>query len=713
MILKHLYCSIVAMAVAVPTVSFAQDASGEALASDGAFVPGDIVVTARKRTESLLAVPVAVTAFDSRMLEQYQVSGLQDIGPAVPSLVVSTNQGSQNGATIFIRGIGQDNSHALNEPGVGVYLDGVYLGRSIGSLMDMNNFERIEVLRGPQGTLYGRNTPGGAVKLVSKRPEFDAMRFTGDFTLGSFNRLDVRGSVNVPVADNFAFTVSGVNLTNDGYYKNVLTGKNLNRKDTTALRATALWEPTDNLSFFLTADYAKDRSGMQVGTPYNIVSPNNFSTLYGGRYLANPDLVDNNKYDGGGVSLTTELDLGSGSLSSITAFRKMNYDMSYDFGASPIGNDLFTELMAEQFSQELQYVSDLDGILNFTAGLFYFHEYTDNTSHFLVATATGTPLQTTPTPKLDLPYISQQSTDSYSAYGEVYITPMEPLTITLGGRFTHDKKEITRGGAGGTGTGGKSFNNFSPKVNIDYKFDTNTHVYATWSNGYKAGVYQPYPSALTQFAVIPPEKVQAWEAGFKGEFFDRLVQLSLAAYINNYDDLQINISSDAGQVVANSADLRTKGIEAELLLRPAPGFTVASSLTLAKSKFTRVPVTSGAPLITDKAKNLPSYQIRVAPNYVASLGEDSEVELGVVFTATGKDYKILPNAPFHLQKAYETLDARIVFRRPEQGWSIALAGKNLTDQETFTTSTFLAGQSSSIRFYQPGRTWSATLGVDF
>ena len=694
-----------------PAAAMAQDASAPAAdaADDGA-----IVVTARKRDESLQEVPIAVSAFGSEALARQQINNLIDVGPAVPSLVVAANQGSANGATVFIRGIGQDNSNALNEPGVGIYLDGVYLGRSIGSLMDMNNFERIEVLRGPQGTLYGRNTPGGAIKLVSKRPQFDAVHFNGDITVGSFNRLDLRGSVNVPVSDDLAVTVSAINLTNDGYYKHAVTGKSMTGKDTTAVRATALWKATDNFSLFVTADYSNDRSGMQVGTPFDITDPSNFVMLYGSRYVAAPDLEDVNKYDGGGTSLTAEWDLGGGTLSAITAYRKLKFKQSYDFGSSPIGNDLFTELTTNQFSQELQYVSSLSGPINFAAGLFYFREHSNSVPHFLIPQVATTATTPPPVAKTDLAYISVQTTNSYSAYGELYFTPFDPLTITLGGRYTYDDKSIQRGGAATTASGSVDFDDFSPKVNVAYKVSDALNVYATWSKGYKAGAFQPYPTAVTALAAIPPETVSAWEFGVKSEIIPHVLTLNIAAYQNDYDDLQLNLSSTTGgSIVVNSADLRTRGIETEFTFNPFDGFSVNGAFTVSDSKFKRVPPGASSPLITDRQKNLPSYQLRLSPTYVATLGNADEIEMGVVFSATGKDQKILPNAPFNLQKAYETLDARIVYRRPDQGWSVALAGRNLTDAKYFTTSTLLGTTRSAVRWYAPGATWSLSLGLNF
>ncbi len=676
---------------------------------------GDILVTARRRSETLQSVPIAVTAFDAKALERQQITGLLDVSKAVPGLFISPNQGSQNGATVFIRGEGQDGSAGETETGVGIYVDGVYMARSIGSLLDMNNFDRIEVLRGPQGTLYGRNTPGGAIKIETKRPAFDHFGFAGDVTTGSFNRLDLRGTVNVPMADDFAVNLSAVNLTNDGYYRHALTDQRLAKKDTTSVRLGALWEPTSNLSVYITGDYSRDRSGLQPGTPFNITS-GQFVPVYGSLYVAAPDLIDNQKYNGGGTAVTATLSLPHGTLTSISAYRKLHYIGEIDFGASPIGLDFSRDMKNNQFSQELQYLSSYDGMFNFVAGLYYYREFTNERLSLLVPV--GTPTYTTPpgteqkTP-LDYPY--KQTTDSYSAYGEAYITPFEPLTITLGGRYTHETKKMERtGGVPGLAEGSNDFNNFSPKVNVDFKLSPSAHVYATWSKGFKSGAYQSYPAPALALVITPPEKVEAWELGFKSELIRRVLWFNVAAYHNKYKDIVINYSNTSGiGVVLNSADLRVQGIETELTFRPFDGFSLTGSFSVDDSKFMRVPSSAGAPLITDRGKNLPSYQLRLAPDYVVKLANDKEVEFGGAFTAMGKDQKILPNAPFHLQPAYRIVDGRIQYADLKHGWSLELAAKNIGNAHIFMNSTFQGGTTSAVRWYEPGRTWSLKFGYKF
>ena len=258
-------CGSVAALGSVP-MAVAQDAE-----ADGSVIE-EVMITARKREESLQTVPLAVTAYGTAALERAQVVNLEDMNLATPNMQVNRTQGSQNSAQIFIRGIGQDNSTALDEPGVAFTIDGVYMARSIGSLVDLIDIERVEVLRGPQGTLYGRNATGGAVKFISKRPSTNDVDYDFDIATGSFHWLDLRGALNVPLSDTVALRVSGVSRNDDGYYTHAVTGVDLNRRDSQGMRASLLWEASDNFDVVLAVDGSRDRSGCRSGLVHELRS---------------------------------------------------------------------------------------------------------------------------------------------------------------------------------------------------------------------------------------------------------------------------------------------------------------------------------------------------------------------------------------------------------------------------------------------------------
>ena len=667
----------------------------------------EVVVTSRKRQELLQNVPIAVTAVTLQTFQKQQVVTATDLNGAVPNLQISKDQGSQNGAQIFLRGIGQDNSTSVDEPAVGIYLDGVYYGRAIGGVFDINDLQRIEVLRGPQGTLYGRNSTGGAIKLISNQPVFRCLSFQWAMSASAVS-TSVTSAGTGPIClwrDNAAARLSFTSLTNDGYYTNALTGGDLNRKDTQSARGTFLYNPSDTVSIFAAADFTRDDSGNQIGTPINMSSVNSLQPVYGDIFKAAPDIPDDNYFNGGGASVQVNWDVGFGTATSISAYRSMSYTQADDLGASPVGNDLSRTLEHQQGSEELEFKSKFDGPVNFTSGLFYFREDSTENLIFLVPLAAQDFFQTTPVPKLALPFITKQRSQSVAGYGEVTYNATDQLALTAGGRYTYDLKDIQRHGTAGDEKGHANFYNFSPKGNATYRFTDSILAYGTVSQGYKAGVYQPFPSAQTATTVLAPEKVTEYELGMKGTFLDKRLVLDAAGFDAYYSNLQIGLLAGNGTVLAASADLHVTGVEAEFTAVPVPGFTINGQVSQQHTKFTRVPVGPSDPQLTDRQKFSPEFHFRLAPDYKYEFGNGDSLDFGVVYDWTGLTYTGLPNAVFFKQPDHSLLDARLAYTRTDEGWSVELTGKNLTNTLWFNTATELDAPTAAVKFFQPLATW--------
>ncbi len=666
----------------------------------------EITVTSRKREELLENVPIAITAMTPQFFEKQQIVTATDLDGAVPNLQISKDQGSQNGAQIFLRGIGQDNSTSVDEPAVGIYLDGVYYGRAIGGLFDINDEARIEVLRGPQGTLYGRNSTGGAIRLVSNQPSFDGFHMDGDITTGSFNERDFRGMVNVPVADNAAFRVAFSSLTNDGYYTDALTGKGLNRRDTQSVRGTYKYEPTDDISVFISTDFSRDDSGNQIGTPFTMTANGSFSQpVYGSLFKAAPDIPDNNYFTGGGTSIQVDWTQDYGTFTSISAYRAMHYTQADDLGASPVGNDLARTLGHQQGSQEFEFKSNFDGPINFTSGVYYFQEDATEDLIFEVPLAAQSFYATAPIPKLDLPYITKQMSQSAAAYGEMTYQATDDLAFTAGGRYTYDQKNIQRHGVAGDEKGEADWYNFSPKGNATYHFLDNALIYGTVSQGYKAGVYQPFPSPQTATATLAPEKVTEYEAGVKGEFLDKRLVFNGAVFDAYYSNLQIGLLAGNGTVLAASANLHATGAEAEFTAVLAKGLTLNGQVAQLHTHFTKVPTGPSDPRLTDRQNFSPEFHFRLSPDYKYDFANGDSLDFGVVYDWTGLTQTTLPNSLFFLQPDHSLLDMRLAYTKTDQGWTVEVAGKNITNTLWFNTATELDAPQAAVRFYQPLATW--------
>ncbi len=684
------FASMIAMAtaLAVPTVAFAQDSEvAEAAAS------GEIVVTALRREQNLQEVPVAVSALGADALTKGDTISMGSLQGKVPGLMVMATSGSSNGAGIYLRGMGQDGSSAFDEPGVSIYQDGVYMGRPIGALFDLVGVERIEVLRGPQGTLYGRNSTSGAVKVVMKRPTTDQFSVSGDFAIGSFNRFDARAIVNIPVSDDVAVNIAGTSLTNDGYYRNPNSAERYNGKNTKTIRGALQWKGSSPLSLYITADFTADRSGIQV--PTEMTPEDHNVPVLGNFFYADPGVPRVNRYNGGGVSAELAYDFGGATLQSITAYREFDYRISLDFNGLQNGLDMLRHSKQNQFSQELQLTGEIGDQLNYVAGLFFFREKSNEAMDFILDQA---PLYT---------YHNIQTAKSYAAFAQLDYKPIDWLTLTAGGRYSIDEKEAERREPFIT-SGKKKWERFTPKLAASAQVTDDLLVYGSWQKGYKAGVFQPFPPFETANTTLNPELTTAWEAGFKAEAFDKKLRANVAFYNNTYNNLQLGVIASNGAVSITSADLRSRGVEVELTANPFDGLTLFSSFAVMDTKFTELPEPgSGLPEPGDKQKFAPPFSGQVGFDYVIPVGSDNEFNVGATLTWEQRNYQQYPNYLFP-SEPYELVDLRAGYKNGD-GWGVDVGIKNLTDKLYYSYSSQLSGFE---RYYLPGRTWYARVKFD-
>ncbi|RYG10693.1 MAG: TonB-dependent receptor, partial [Caulobacteraceae bacterium] len=335
-IIKHALLASAAFS-AFAGAAYAQDA-----ASPDATLE-DVVVTARRTSESVQRTPLAVSAFSGQTLERIGAQQVTDLQGAVPNLNIVQGRGSSNATNIYIRGVGQPDALQTFDPAVGVYVDDVYYSRIRGTQFDLLDLDRIEVLRGPQGTLYGKNTIGGAIKLVSRRPG-DEFRARGSVAYGDYNMIDIQGAVSGPITEGLAFGVSALRSTRDGYVTDPNNDREYNDKDTTAVRATLAWDPAANLRVDLTADYSHDDAGLTVGQATNnlvgfsgqvIVAVPSPLPEYNFETAVDPDLPNETRLESRGIALNVAYDLSDAlTLRSITAYRKLNTDDYLDFDAT-------------------------------------------------------------------------------------------------------------------------------------------------------------------------------------------------------------------------------------------------------------------------------------------------------------------------------------------------------------------------------------------
>ncbi len=723
-------------AVATPSEETATAQVNEVPAAEN----GEIVVTARRRAESLKDVPIAITAYSGAQLERTGAVDITDIGDTTPNVTIEVSRGTNSTLTAFIRGIGQQDPVAGFEQGVGLYLDDVYLNRPQGAVLDIYDVERIEVLRGPQGTLYGRNTIGGAVKYVTRRLSNDpALRLRG--TVGTYGQLDGVATASYPIHDLVRVGASVARLTRDGFGVNFTTGKDNYNKDVVAGRVSAEIGADQTALLRLSADYTKDASnprgghriipGLRSGTP---VLDNVFSSRGG--------LIDpTQKVISKGVAANGQVEVADGiKLKSITSLRKDNSATPIDFDALALVDfDVPAIYQNKQFSQEVQLEygrGPLSGVL----GAYYLDAKARTT--FDVRLSTVIPGFTAFTD-------SDVDTKTWAIFGDFSYDINSQFAISLGGRYTNDKRhaKVFRqrylgGGStifGGAGTafreptsdfeGKRTDTAFTPRASISFKPDNNHHFYASYSQGFKGGGFDPRgqstqardldgsggpPSAaeIYEYMAFDPEKVTNYELGWKGSLFDKRVFAGLALFHANYTDMQIPVSIGCTigglpnfcGLTSNAGSARIRGIEFEgdtrLFGNPGgPRLNLGWSLGYLDGKFKEflsfVGFTeTGTPLplpgvevdLADfrKIQNTPKWTASGTLSYSAPLYE-GKLNLTSTLSYRGKSQQFEFASPGFDQKGFSLLDASATYELPGSHWTVGLHGKNLTDERYITS----------------------------
>ncbi|MBN8484319.1 MAG: TonB-dependent receptor [Sphingomonadales bacterium] len=721
----------------------AQDADAAAEADSG-----EIIVTARRREETLVDVPIAITALSGDQLANSGAVDITALAEQVPNVTLEASRGTNSTLSAFIRGVGQQDPVSGFEQGVGIYLDDVYLNRPQGAVLDIYDVERIEVLRGPQGTLYGRNTVGGAVKYVTKRLPND-FRLQVRGTYGSYNQLDGVVTVSTPIDADGLVRIGGsfARLTRDGFGTNLTTGAENYDKNVYAARGTIEIHGTD---FFarLSGDWIHDKSSARGGhrlIPSLLSASPVLSNVYDTRGgLVNP----RQDVEGWGVSLFMEAQPADGlTFRSITAYRADESFSPIDFDALPaVDVDVPAFYKNDQFSQELQLLVDA-GPVQGMVGFYYLSA--NALTQFDVRLWNNALF-----PGLTAFTEADIGTETVAGFADVTFNFSDKLSLSLGGRYTWDERtgRILRqnylngspafGGAailfGSPSTnfrGKASFTKFTPKATLSFKPNDDSTLYASYSQGFKGGGFDPRgvgtsaPTAnssgipsdaeVASFLTFRPEKVDSYEVGYKANLLDRRLYVAAAGFYMDYTDVQIpgsvactskvvvggvvtQVPTFCG-VVSNAGKARMKGFEfetrAKLIDNDSGTLTLTGSVGYIDAKFTKY-VTNIGGVPTDvaanrKIQNTPAWSGNVALDYSMALGE-GKLSIGGGMSFKSKTYQFEVPNPYLDQPAYQLFDAAIVYTAPNKVWTLGVYGKNLTDERYKTSGyTFMAANATT------------------
>ncbi|SNS78705.1 iron complex outermembrane recepter protein [Sphingomonas laterariae] len=702
----HIAASATALALIAPSPAQAGDAAAPAEAAGPEAAAGaellaatEILVTARRREERAQDVPIALNAIGADTLERTGTFTINQVQQLVPSLqVFSFNPRNTN---INIRGLGSNVALTNDglENGVGVYVDQVYYGRVGTSQFDLVDLDRIEVLRGPQGTLFGKNTTAGAINISSRLPSFTP-EFSGELSLGDRGYHQVRGSASAPLIDDkLAFRLSIADTHRDGFLDNVRTGRKAQDYDNFSVRGQLLATPTEALSIRLIADFSRQRLNCCIGviadvfTAYDNGSPipNSFADrvtragytpLPADPFARKTDADSDFHADmyGYGFSGQIDWDLGPVALTSITAYRRWHWNPAND--GDSIGLPIIT--LAEQanrqrqFSQELRIASTGENIVDYVAGLYYF----DQTVNGYGATGYGPAA-----PNWFLPTVpaalgnaalngfvarstSTPQTKSYAAFAQATWNATDALSVTAGLRFTHEDKtgtytQVQEGadlsalppalaaaaqqirnsfGPATDYTARRKDDSLSGTINIAYKIAPDVLGYATYSRGNKSGGLNLAALPPGVPTTVKPEKVNNYEIGIKSEFLDRQVTLNLAAFwtdVGNYQTAILDMlpsSVTFVQYIANAGKVRSRGVEADAAYAPNDLISFTASAAYTDAEYRDYP-NGPAPVESGLAvADLSGQPLAGVPKFTYALGADVAQPIGSVQLYGHADY---------------------------------------------------------------------------
>lgn len=738
-------------------------AASAAYAQDNIILPSDqvaavdeIVVTARRREENLQDVPVAVTAFGEQRLEAIGAQDITELTRTAPSLTLQAARGSNSTLISFIRGIGQQDPLWGFEPGVGLYVDDVYIARPQAAVLDIFDVERIEVLRGPQGTLYGRNTIGGAIKYVTGR--IDEHEYKVRANLGSYNQRDLIVSAQMPVGDTFGVGMAVARYDRDGYGENLNTGAEHYDKAVSAARLSLEWTPSDALFFRLAGDWVRDTSAPRHGhreLPFVVGGVTYPGSDVDDIYDTYAGAGDDNLVVAAGLSFTAEWEVSDMlTLKSITAYRRGKTDTIIDFDNLPDPLlDIPGAYRDHNVSQEFQALFD-GGRWQGVAGVYYLKGHASGAFDTVVGAANLTTLTS-----------GYVDTESFAVFGDLSYDVTDAFSVSVGGRWTEDKKtgnvfrqrylgirspyfgnddafafEVPRTDYTDT----REFSEFTPRVSATYEVNPDLTVYASWGRGFKSGGFDmrgdaaAYPETVEGY---DPEIVDTAELGLKGSLLERRLNFATAIFDTQYEDMQITTQFPTAtpgvvaSVVDNIGSAKIRGWELESSMRFTSNFVGNLMLSYIDAEFEEFlgyvptgPLNDTCPTepgcVVDLSdvrafQNTPEWTGSASFTYTHDLGDNGSVAFTPMASYRGP-YQLFETAqPILDQKdAYWLYDASVVWTSADDRYQVGLHGKNLSDEAyrvggyDFSSFGALTGDTV-IGFYGPPRTVTLSLQAKF
>lgn len=644
----------------------------------------EIIVTAQKREQNLQDVPISIAAFSDSQLQASGVTGTKDLQLVTPGL----HLGRQAGGTIlYLRGIGSPSTQSGNEASVATYVDGVYMASPNGGIFSFNNVDRIEVLKGPQGTLFGRNATGGLVHIITKTPAFDPSANIS-FSYDDYDTVETKFYGTTGLTENIAgdlailFTEQG-----EGYGKNLATGNDVNKSRETSLRSKLLITPSDELKITLSGDYTTEKSSFALTRRMaeGRIAIDGVTTHTGDWQDINAKIDPFTDKERWGTSARIDYDAGDISIVNITAYRYNDMHNPFSQDSTPAGlADVDMTAKDAFFTNEFQVLSNTDSDLSWIVGAFYM----DGTSKFDPLQLAGPVFGGT------LQIITDQQTTSYALFGETNYKFNDNTSLTVGLRWTSDERELD-GHVLFDGTQidaarvDKKWNEPSWRLVLDHRLSEDVLLYASYNRGFKSGVF-----STVNFTNPPanPEIVDAYEVGAKGTYLDGTLNASIAAFYYDYADLQLNRIQAGTSEIINAAEAEIHGAEVDITVIATDNLSIQLGASYVDGEYTSFP--DGPVLTPDdvnggnilNAGDLNGNRLSRTPKFTGRLGatftlptEVGEFGLTANLYYSGEYFWEADNR--FKQGAYTVVNNEFYWLNPSATWKLRLFIRNLTDEE--------------------------------
>ncbi|OCC23742.1 hypothetical protein MB02_11345 [Croceicoccus estronivorus] len=691
--MRNIYRGCFTAIALVATPAWAQESTGES----SPF--GEIIVTAQKRAENVQAVPIAVTSIGSGDLETARVANTQNLQLAVPSLNYATNAGF---AQPFLRGVGSDIGSPGAEASVATFVDGVYIVNNQGVITGLLGVDRVEVLAGPQGTLYGRNASGGAINVYTLTPRHEveaAVTLTG----GNYDRLEGSARVSGGITDTLAVGVYVAGTRRDTYlsYEPTLPPGQRTTNKSWAARFKAVWQPIDAIKLTGSIEHSYDYS---VESVYRGIQPNAIGNTLGGDptiedYVIVSDIAQYRKATATTAILREEIDLGFADLVGITGYRKSKSTVqaNLDGTNSPVAY-VYSPIESRQFSQEVQLLSKPDSPVKWIVGAYYLHEKSGYTP---LAVRSDLLL---PPPLIGYDFFSPIRTRSFAVFAQGTVPLTDRLGLTVGGRYTWDRKAKDAGRQDLLAPDGsvamsipypavsKNWRKFTPKIGLEYQLD-DALIYATYSQGYKSGLFTTSSADNTP---VNPETLDSWEVGLKSDLFDRRLRLNVSAYYYKFKDLQVAIfEGGAAQTYRNAARARAYGVDVSMMAALTDTTTLKVGAALEHSEYKDFP-TAGFFILTptgniNGSRPADGNPLMRAPKFVGTVDLTQKIPLASG-ASIDLNANLYHNSGFNwdpagalTQPAYDNVNLTASYITADKRWKISAWVTNLFDKQRFVT----------------------------